>query len=141
MRRATIYKFENELFISSSSQTTEGFWVDNGYISKVSIDHVQDIKVKVEDALSNSKLGFEKKVSTQTDLDDLVKPILELSNTSTWASFSKKAKSICVSKKGNILKLMPTRRSGKEYKHLPKQTITVTDNFYESLLKCLDIAK
>lgn len=131
MKRATVYFKDGSYFICASSRTAKGFWVASRPYCKVDSAGLGD---KVLEALSASRLGVEGPENTEAGLDSLIQPILDLSQSETWDEFVKGTTCCHISLKDDEIKAMPTKRSGQEFAHQPKLSVTGKSDEIESLL-------
>lgn len=120
MKRATVYLKSGSFYIYASSRATKGFWIASEPFFRVESEYLGD---KVLEVLNSSRLGVETPDNTEDALDQLIQPILKLSDSGNWDEFLKDAKCCHLSLKGDEFKAMPTKRSGQEFRHQPKLSV------------------
>lgn len=123
MKRATVYLKRGNYYIYASSRTTKGFWIASAPFLKANQD---DLGSKVLEALDRSKVGIAAPDYTEVEIGEGLEPILHLSNTESWRDFVKGATCCHVSLEDEEIKVMPTMRSGLQFNHKPKLSVSGT---------------
>lgn len=103
---ASVYLRDRKLFISSSSRTTEGIWIDTGPVHVVEADDVNQIAKAARLALENSKHG----ISAPPPGEELTGAVLEAASTKSWRTFVSRATMLDVCVSDGLATVTPYRK-------------------------------
>ena len=135
MRRAEVYKRNNQFLIHASSRTTDGVWILSEPCLAVAVEgHDAELQRGVRAALGGSREG----VPHPVDWRGVGIPLLTLAGVKTWNAFSKQAANIGVTEEGSVIVLTPTRNLGPKggFQPDPSKRITL-DNEPDKLAPSL----
>jgi hypothetical protein len=108
MKHAIIYERKGILYIRTSSETTEGVWIDEGPCLAVSISSsAEEIGLAVRSVLSSSRTNIAHPTSWAVVNDKL----FHAAGVKSWNTFGKNAKCIKIELDKQI-RMLPTKNMG-----------------------------
>jgi len=128
MKRAGAYKRQRRIYLSPSSKTTTGIWIDTS--PRIVLDETEPPSVKgkyVREVLRHSKEG----VPRPTDWEGFDHAFLKEVGAKSWSQFAKTALSCTIDLEGDQLEFLPWRNSGakENYNFVPIEDRKMTISF------------
>lgn len=114
-QKALIYERDRKLFVQTSSQAEEGFWITEGECRTLPADAPPEkIGTAVQEAVAASRAG----VPAPARLVDVAKPLLAASGAKSFNAFAKRARLVEVDRDRDLT-LRATQNRGKEGGFVP----------------------
>lgn len=103
---ASLHLRDGRVFISASSRTKDGFWIDTGAIRIAESDDLDAVTEGTRSALNNSRHG----VPTPSPGEDLTGPMLAAAGVKSWRTFVSRAKVVDVCSSDGLAIITPYKK-------------------------------
>jgi hypothetical protein len=141
---ATLHERKGELFLSSSSLTTDGVWIDSEPFCKIPAE--SDSKLigdAIINAINSSRQGVPHPGPNQWS--SVIAPLLALASAKSYGAFMKNSRCLVFTLDGDTIKMIPSKNLGPKggFEPLPADTISVpftspAESIGDSVKKCLE---
>lgn len=103
-----LYARRGRAFVTSESQTQDGFWVMTGPCLVVSLDSPDEISTRVHEALDMSRSG----VPSPSPSERLDTELLKQAGVKSFRTFIRGTRAVRISASGQRMIVTPTRNGG-----------------------------
>ena len=107
-RAAEVYRRGGKVYVSSSSQTRDGFWMLEGHAVVVDVDDAARLYNAVHAALAGSRSG----VRAPADWSSWCNPVLEAAGYKRFSAFAKGTSLVGIKQEAGRIQLLPHHNGG-----------------------------
>lgn len=124
LRMASIYRRQGKYYVTASSKTRDGFWLEEGPVDV--LDDVAAVAGAVRTALQRSTHG----IRSPKDWSNRVNRVVEAAGLKRYSAFAKDAAYVSVDQKDGVVRLVPSRNGGSRegFLGLEEQAVTIADD-------------
>ena len=110
IRIASAYVLPDRVILHAQARTTHGAWIPCGPLRSLPPEPSAEVATALMHALTESRQGL----PHPADLAAVMEPLLEASGARKWPDFLKVARCLGVERRGDELRVVPTRNLGEE---------------------------
>lgn len=107
---ASAYVLPDRVILHAQGRTTAGAWIPSGPLRRLPPEPLAGVAEDLLRALGESRQGL----PHPPDLAAVMAPLLEASGARKWPDFLKVARCLGVERRGEALRVVPTRNLGEE---------------------------
>jgi hypothetical protein len=124
VRMASVYRRRGKYYVTASSKTRDGFWLEEGPVDV--LDDVAAVAGAVRTALQRSTHG----IRSPKDWSNRVNGVVEAAGMKRYSAFAKDAAYVSVDQKDGVVRLVPSRNGGSRegFLGLEEQAVTVAND-------------
>lgn len=124
MKCSDVYRYDNGIFVLTSSESTGQFWFQEGSCTVLPCS-IGDVEIGrcVREHLAKSRQGVKKELSRDDKVDDSA--VVQASGARSWSAFVRKAKNVSV-EESDVLSILPYEKSKAEAYFVPRGEDRIT---------------
>ena len=108
IRCAQVYRRSDKYFVTASSRTRDGFWLEDGPVSVASTSDSDALAAVVRAALERSRIG----IPAPHDLSAWISPVAEAAGYKRYTAFAKGTALVSIEQTAGRLRIKPSRNAG-----------------------------